>query len=406
MLASETDRGRRWLSNFQAVDQPTARQLLDALELVGQDEWRSSLRQLLNGLPAKITGPMALVPVRELPAGQSYFSEGRDAAAPLLDAEGLPGSEALVANLITSLCREAGQGGPFVAPPSLDKMRTRKVRSIVLVDDFSGSGQRILGFLEAFRRHPTVASWRSLHLFDFHVALYSATRPALERLTRSFGTGHIHICRPCPTFATRNWRHGERRDIEAFCRKYVSSRQKHAPFGFKGSRGLMAFVHTAPNNLPAVVWQTRGRGPGGAWRPFFEGKAVPDDLGPLFFVADPQRRLASALSRLGQDSLAIKLDSLPPPWLWQRVLLALVAVGRNPRDDLRVAELTGLSLANTLEAVATARNYGLVTDRGLHLTDLGRSELRHAQSVGLPTAESSLKPSTLPYYPKSLRVGR
>ncbi len=202
MQPSETDRGKRWLENFRRRDRSAATVLLDSLEFVSADKLNNGLQQLIGNLPKTIKAPIALVPVRELGSRQHYFrSTQRDATPALLLPSSFPGSEAIIANIAGGLRRQQGNSGPFVATPSLRNLRLARCRSILFIDDFSGSGDRIIKFHEKFRTHPTIRSWESYKLVEYHVAVYAATKIAYDRLTKRFGRQNIHIERMCPTFS-------------------------------------------------------------------------------------------------------------------------------------------------------------------------------------------------------------
>jgi len=266
MQPSESERGQRWLSNFNNVDQPAARLLIDSLELVSESRFRSGLQKLIEKLPSKIETPIGLVPVRELGTSRGYFSlANRDAKPQLLLSNSFPGSEAIVANIASSIRRGAGKSGPFVASPSLRNLRLAKARTILYVDDFSGSGNRIVTFHKKFCFHPTIRSWRSYKLIDFHIAAYSMTREAYDILTRTFGKKNVHTVNICQTFDGQPWQFDQGLQIEAICKKY--SRNPEFSLGFNNSKALTAFAHTAPNNLPAILWQARSTGL--PWHSFF-----------------------------------------------------------------------------------------------------------------------------------------
>jgi hypothetical protein len=107
---------------------------------LGQDALRNGLLDLISGLPGRLSTPIALVPVRALAPGQTYFPIGRNAKPKLLLSQSFPGSEALIANFLTGARRAGARPKPFVASPSLANMRAAQCRSILLVDDFAGSG--------------------------------------------------------------------------------------------------------------------------------------------------------------------------------------------------------------------------------------------------------------------------
>lgn len=407
MKASETDRGVAWLSNFKPEDQLTARHLLDSVEFVRPDVWWTGLRVLLDSLPGKVSAPIALVPVRELARGQAYFGHDRNAAPKLLLTGSLPGSEGAVATLLNTIRRLEENAGPFTAAPSLKNLRASRAKSIVFVDDYSGSGDRIYKFKHGFHKHSTLRSWTSMKLFNYEVAVYAATALAADRLRKTFGPDRVHIYRVAPTFASRNWSKAQRELIEGLCARYKYGALETPAGGHAGSQGLLAFSHTAPNNLPPILWQKFGPAHDGApWRPFFLGKAVPPDLQPLFAPRTEKEETAAALLQIPRRRSHESLQSQFAPVVWRKLLLVLLAIARNPRTDLRIGELTSLALADVLATLAQARRCGLVSTTSYHLTDAGRAELRHAERLLLPGEGMGLLGRDEPYYPSSLRVGR
>ena len=403
MNLSETDRGRAWLSNFDETEQVPARLLLDGLDLVGADRVRSDLTRQIEGLADRLPKPVALVPVRAVDPRQSYYAlSTRDARPTIVNSNSFPGSEALVANLAGSLRREEENAGPFVAAPSLRNMRDARCRTILFIEDFSGSGDRLLSFDRAFRRHPTIKSWLSLKWIQIHVALFAATSQAAYRLRQHFGQDRVHIHRMCPTFDDRSWTSAERLAVEKLCRTYYASTSKADVYGYRNSRGLMAFVHSVPNNLPPILWQSRGRGR--SWHPFFLNQAVPSELHELFGDASPEERADEVLKRLRQERLASGDWRKVAGAQATRILLLLSALSRRPATVTRVMSLTGLAFSEVNAILGACRSWGLVGDT-LRLTDAGLKELAYAKGLKLGDEIPLLQTCPEPYYPKSLRVG-
>lgn len=405
MNPTDTSRGMAWLANFDEDEQIPARLLLDGLDLIGQDRLRTDLSALIESLAAKLPHTIALVPVRELGDGQSYYrGTDRNSKPALLLPNSFPGSEAIVANLATNLRRAENSGGPFVGAPSLPNMREAHCRIVLLIDDFSGSGDRILKFDRGFRRHPTVKSWLSLKWIAIHVAVFAATERAQALLEAHFGADRVHVHRICPTFRSRPWTPKEREAVEALCRKYRNAREYIGAYGYRNSKGLMAFVHSVPNNLPPILWQRRGPRIG-RWSSFFQGQVVPTDLHELFGDASPEQRAEDTLLRLGQQRLAEGEWRGATGGDATRILLVLAALARRPASLSRIMDLTGLAASEVTNVLSACRQWGLVGDTA-RLTDAGRAELTHAKSVTLSDEIPALHGSDEPYYPRSLRVGR
>ncbi|TCM07449.1 hypothetical protein [Sphingomonas sp. PP-CC-3G-468] len=405
MNPSETDRGKAWLGNFSEDEQVAARLLLDGLDLVGADRLRADLHLKIEALAATLPSPIALVPVRAVDGGQSYHPlHSRDSRPQLLPSTSFPGSEALIGNLAASLRRGSENDGPFVAAPSLRNMRAARCRTVLFVEDFSGSGDRILAFDKAFRRHPTIRSWLSRKWIDVHVVAFAATSDATRRLVRHFGADRVHVHRMCPTFADRPWTGEERQAVEKLCRDHYVETGKAGAYGYGNSRGMMAFVHSVPNNLPPILWQA-GRRVGHGWRSFFENQAVPSDLFTLFGDASPEQRAERTLMLLGQRRLAAGGWRAVAGAQTTRILLVLSALSRRPASIARVMSLTGMAHSEVKAVVEASRAWGLVGTT-LRLTDAGLNELKHAKRFPLRDEIIPLHGSHEPYYPRSLRVGR
>lgn len=368
-----------WLSNFTVPEQDTAALLVNSLKLVSATDLRRELGALVKGLIETLPSPVAAIPSREVPEEESAHGEGRDGDYALFEPS-LPGSEAVIASIITGIRRSHSASELMVDHFDLPTLRDRKVRSILLVDDFSGSGKRLLDFDKALRRHPTIRSWASSRHIRFHVALYSATASAAALLCRRFGAGQVHIVRPCPTFATQAWSPEQLADVEAFCVAYTPRTRKNMALGFRQTRALIAFEQTAPNNLPYVLWRVDDE-----WKSLFEGKSVPGDLLQLFAMAPAPPREPMAGSK-GARRLGAVINLL----------------GHRVRKVDVIAETLDLSLAEVVSLLKLVQNLGLASPK-LRLTDRGLVELSRWRA---DHAIHELPNNTAPYYPRQLRAGR
>lgn len=399
MEASETSRGRNWLSNFAPEQQVAAKRLLDAIELVGQDQFRNGLVRLISRLPNKAKKPIALVPVREMATGQNYFGPDKNASPRLLNSGSFPGSEGIVANVLGALRRQDGNEGPFVAAPSLKNMRAARCRTVLYVDDFSGSGKRILDFHRSFMASKTIKSWKSYGLVKFHVAVFAATPHAREVLKFTFGNQNVHVVQSCPTFSSQHWTPDELAEIRSLCAPH---NEKGAPFGFRETGALLAFTHTAPNNLPAVLWKQVPQ-----WHSFFEGKAVPSDILPLFGRPRREFRIQQALLAMGQKTLSTGSWRKFAGEMIGETVLVLAAIASRKRTIGEIAAASALTEQDVSHLIDLCRRWGLISPNSLHITDTGLAELRHARSLrSSPPKQKELPMPPTPYYPTQLRVGR
>ncbi len=384
----------KWLENFAPARRETAMLLLDGLRLVSSTDLRRELGDLVADLAARLPGPVAAFPAREVPKGESAHVEGRDGGYAIIE-PALPGSEAVIANVIRGVQRQPASATAILPALDLPLMRGKRAPTILLVDDFSGSGSQILKFDCALRRHATVRSWMSGGFLTVHVAAYAATEKAIARLRRRFGDENVHILHPCPTFAGAGWTPEQLAEVETLCRggppRHGGSKRGRFPrrkksrkidwtFGFENSRALIVFEHTAPNNMPQVLWKVSD-----GWNSLFEHKAVPPELLSLFQMrpGPPQEPHVGAegAKRLG-------------------AIIELIA-HRVKRPE-QIAETADVSIAEAKRLLALARSLNLVGASG-RLTDAGMVELARRRAV----QPSRVLPNhNEPYYPTQLRAGR
>lgn len=367
-----------WLENFQPDRREVAALLVNGLTLVSETDLRRELDRLVSDLVDSLPNPIAVFPSREVAKTASAHSEGKDGSYQMFE-PGFPGSEGVVANIVAALQRRPSVKGRILGHPDLSTLRENKARTILLIDDFSGSGKRLLDFERALRRHKTIRSWASSRFVTFHVAVYAATEQALKRLRRRFGEERVHIARPCPTFDTMNWTIEQRADVESFCIDYAR-KNKPMALGFKKSRAMIAFEHTAPNNLPFVLWRI-----GDSWKPLFEQKYVPTDLLGLFRMI-PAPALDAQAGSTGAERVGKVLDRL----------------AHRIRDEDRIAADLDLSIKEVRRLLTLVLDLGLA-NAGLRLTDQGLVALRRWRAEH-PVRE--LPDNDAPYYPQQLRAGR
>lgn len=368
-----------WLMNFAAARQDTAALLVASLKLVSETDFRREMGDLLDGLLTSLPHPIAAFPAREVDPPASAHAEGRDGDYAIFE-KGFPGSEAITASILTSVLRTQEGEAALVEHLDLATLRDQKVRTLLLVDDFSGSGSRLVKFDRALRRHATIRSWASLKCIEVHVAVHYATHQAEKRLRRHFGKDNVHIVHACPTFASAGWTSEQLADVEALCTAKMSRRRSRMALGFGESRALIAFEHTAPNNLPKILWRS-----GDGWNHLFEGKAVPSDLLPLFTMAPSAPREPIPGSR-GSASLGEIVDLL----------------AHRVRHLHSIAEVTKISIPEIKRLLALLAELGLVGPK-LRLTDKGLAMAKQRLAVREPRV---LPNHEEPYYPSQLRAER
>jgi len=401
---SEREVAQRWLERFVETDREIAASLIDELLLVSGGELTNGITQLFDKVHAQYGGkrPLAFYAEREVEWDKNQvlpiFANARDGRAVGKGPPPIPfdpnrpevGSEGLIANMITSYCRQHGQ--QMLNHPGPDLLRKRKAGPIVVVADFIGSGQRVCEVLEAFRAVASVRSWRSYHLIDFYVVAYSGTEEGLCLVQSSRLRPKVLTVTGCPTINTA-FRKPTRDAVRQLCRTYPPNHNR--PLGYGEAGALIAFEHGVPNNAPPILHSGWGN-----WEPLFQRRSTIAAKGefPSTNRAEVAARAEQLLRIRGAETYLS--DSRGRRWI--KTMLVLAAIEAGARSLAQISAHSRLKL-ETVQEIVDFTEIARWTTRKLTLSALGRSELRRlkrrrARSPILP------KPSKPFYYPTQLRA--
>jgi hypothetical protein len=161
----------------------------------------------------------------------------------------------------------------------LSTLREKKCRSIVFVEDYAGSGDQCIEYVRSWLANRTLRSWRSFGWIKFHVLLHSVSVMARSRieLLKYFGLESLTVIDHAPALDNVGWTPDQVRNVRRLCRSYAADRD--LALGYMGSGGLLVMQHTAPDNLPIILWQDKGRtADGKRWRPLLPKRTIPAEL--------------------------------------------------------------------------------------------------------------------------------
>jgi hypothetical protein len=391
---SDTEDGRRWLGNFLPDDVPTATMLLDSLHVVSEVTFRAGLKQLLTDVIWHDTTvePVVLYPVRPPPAEPDYVEPAPDRPFGPTD-----GSEHLAANIISEVVQTHERRRQVSALASQPELRDGKCRTIILVDDYLGSGDSIIAYLDRWWANSTIRSWRSLRLIRFLIVTYGCSTLAQERLRNHRLVDDLRWVEFGLDFTSATWTTQEREAIRDLCRRYAD--KKSMALGYKASEGLFVMGHTLPNNIPRIF--RIGKRPNRPWVGFFPSghRRLTSAQEEALAGYRPESEFTSVAERLRHPRLIEGFLADTPNA--RSLLLVLAALTRPPRtDDWLVSEL-GLTIFELQNLLWVGKHLGLL-DGHRHLTDLGRAALHHAKTRAR-RVRPHLEGNDAPYYPVALR---
>lgn len=411
MALADTKEAIAWLAQFKKSDRSHAAELVNAILQVAYHDFMNELKSLIRARSKEADGPIALYAEREvktrlgIPHRLFKESERRPRRAvgssiqpvcPTRAYDPEVGSEGLVAQMITELCRQDPK--LFINHPGPDRIRKHRVRSFSLVTDVIGSGERAWKYLEAAWRVHSVCSWHSLKLLRFEVLAYSATEAGQKRLRKHPCEPAVYYVQPCPTIDTSFTKFVAER-MKELCVKYDPI--DHDPIeslGHLGTGALLAFAHGAPNNTPRILYKK-----GKTWKPLFPSR-VPEAFRADFRRDRSLKAVVAKMNRMGQTRLSKSLYLMAAHPDARLLMLVLASLTRGPRFDEAVSGKTGLTIAEVRKLVDDAHSFAWIDDNR-RVTDEGYRQLEYAK-LWKPAKSPVAFEVSEPYYPQLLRAPR
>ena len=402
MKLSMTARAAEWLDQFEVDDRAGAVALLDAVRFIPGGDVVAGVRRTVERFIAENGEqlPVALVPVlsdedlirpvgAEVDARATAFIDF-DPAQPLANN---PGSEALIAQLIGELRRSSAAAWISPTPLTLDEMRDLRVRTLVCITDYVGSGQQVLDYVATWYRNTTIKSWCSFGWMKIVVVAYAATLAGKRALDASKLIQDVQVVEIVPGINELR-RAGPEGKAEEVCRVYAKRGKVRPALGHRGSAGLYASSFSVPNNLPAILIRRSDR-----WMPFFDGRSVPADLADEIGEHRPDADLPGHLEEAGQLRLAARHRDGYIESRWQNFVGVL---GLLPRPDEELALALGLDLRAIRNVLESLERLSLI-DGSRAVTPAGRRELSAQRRKARSGASVLTPPDPSPYYPRYTR---
>ena len=415
MRIHELPEAALWIDQFSqsAEDFQLAQRLLDRLHFVTATRFAADVQELLrskflgHGATAlyverelqktRSTTPPAMYRAEKIriPGRRRFVRRAVGAAVPavksMTNAQQEIGSEGPLAQVLSQFCSR--HRNKFLLQPSAEEMRRKRVRQLVVVTDFIGSGDRICRMLDSIWKVASVRSWNSGQFVRLSVVAFTGTSTGIAAVSKHRSHPDVYVVMDCPTIWT-SFTGEESIKIEDLCQRYGTASAR--PLGYGNVGALVAFEHSCPNNAPSILIES-SESHLRPWRPLFERRATSHifarssepntvDFGLLFeSLGYPSIAQSSAFHRSRREQ--------------RYMYLLLAALSKRNRTVPSLVRSTALSLQVLNSALEMATGLGLVRNR--RLLPAGGKELdRLVRSRSLiPTANRAASM----YYPSALR---
>lgn len=282
MKLSEHQLGIEWLRQFDPREVHAARLFLDSLKLVSFDECEVAVSKMVEDIYSTTEGAIGLFTIDKK----------------IIDPSSAPGSEDRLAHLMRNLERQFRDR--ILIRPTVAEMRERKVKHIIFIDDFVGSGQRVLGFWKAWASK-TVKSWLSNGTCTLWLAGYAIHESGLKKILQRIT--YLKEVRIRFEVQLRDKGRYWPPAIRDFCETNgARTGLKHWPLGYGDLMCPLVFQHGCPDNCAAILWSS-----GVDFSALFPGRGIPLAIYPCFGDVSDHGRNPELLWRTGQFQLALAL---------------------------------------------------------------------------------------------------
>lgn len=400
ILLSETERGQRWLSNFLPKDEGVAVSLLDRITVVSREKMFIEIKEKIKEIMEEGMVPGPVLPI---PARSGDFLKKKDLVPVLFEDYSpnhpippTPGSEGTIGNLVRDLCEIRGK--IFIDPEkvsNLDDIRLAegRIRSIIIVTDYIGSGEEIEKNIASIVKNKTIRSWMSYRLVKIYIVCYAISSYALNFLQyKSPSVAQIFYVQKVRSIQDEDeiWTPHLRKSVEDLCTSETYIKRKDRKkgkdlLGFKSSGILFVPSNRVPNNIPFILRMERGnpRGRGDAeWYPLFKGRVFPDDLQVEMGFQDSGKRaeIDKSIKSLKGSKIYKTLKNVDGRLGIRKMTLILreltfepsASVENDIRTHIRLDEQDMKDVIIFLKKMRLIKNNNVPTGRGLR--ELARSE--------------------------------
>lgn len=415
---------KAWLQQFHLGDRLLAQKLLKAFTLVSRDDFAIHMRTMLIREAEGVDGKVALYTERELrhrhgvphrlfkeprrKIRRAIGAQGPEAVKPTAAYDPSVGSEGIIAQIVSELCKEFPK--KFLNHPGPEQIRQKQARAFWVVTDLLGTGNRAWRYLEAAWLVRSVRSWRSGKLMEFAVMSYSATEMGEHQVRRHKCQPQIKIVQPCPTIDT-TFSKKVAAKMKKLCTMYDPTVReadlelwewgKPSSLGYGSTGALIVFAHGAPNNIPLMFYKA-SQNQKNSWTPLFPARVSAGINKDAFGVDLNADQISTRLNHIGQRKLARSTSVLRSDIPTAHILLVLGSLSHPARlNDRVLANITRLPMHILIDLLDKMVLFGWV-DSQRRLTDQGAGQLAHAKKQ-LYLAPEVAKNEPGLYYPKALR---
>jgi hypothetical protein len=379
-----------WLSQFDIADKYLAEHMLKKMRYVSFEEIENWLQKSIIELLAQIeneTGKKEAVAI--FPVAKPFihkFNKNKDIKPP-------NDSSGRIAHSLKNIERRLPNH--IELTPRLDSMKLRKVRHIIFVDDFIGTGDR---FIKSWQQtvSGSIKSWCSRGWCKIWVLAFAGHQSGINKLISRIGP--IDQNRVRVNLVVNKSFIAENMNFVYLIKKYGQRlTEGNGALGYGKLLSPIVFQYGCPNNVPSIFW-TKGQRGKYKWRPLFPERSIPTELYQLFNEDLSEASSAEEIWMAGNYKLAIEFIDRLKDFHGEHKLMVILALLEKNKAVAKIRNLMVLSDMEFQTSLSELVKYGLICDT-YKVTDFGKDILmRGARNAKRSTkcydASSNFYPTT------------
>lgn len=261
--------------------------------------------------------------------------------------------------------------------PRVESMLNTRVRHIIYVDDYIGTGDR---FIKSWRTMVSrrVKSWCSRGWCQIWVLSFAAHEKGIKNIVEAISplkADHIRVNHIVDeSFIAKN------EDLRSLCYRYGSALDvKKANLGYGNLLSPFVFEHSCPNNAPGILWAKGSKKIGGRtikWKPLFPDRSIPADMHEVFGRDHSQESTAEDLWLANHFRLALTYMENPQIFGDEHQQLSILAYLNSGNDLNKIRRVMVMSDAKFSTMISKLNEYGLIREN--KVTRFGKDVLKRA----------------------------
>lgn len=279
-----------WINQFDKFDRPCVQNMLNDLIMVSYSIFEKNISKIILDI-SKRYNKIALFPVEEL-SQENMKSTDNNNNPNKIYLRRTRGSSSQIDYFLHRL----GEWHPrkLIARPKDNSMISEKIGAIIYVDDFIGSGNRIITFWKNFISKK-IKSWLSYGKCDIYFVSYAYMNTGINNILkecRGVAINEFMAFHKNPTFMHKN-------EIIRLCDRYMPLDKNR--YGYGDTLTNIVFEWKCPNNTPPILWRETKN-----WKPLLPARNIDKNLFSYLSI-NHNIRIIETLWNKGQYKIAITL---------------------------------------------------------------------------------------------------